>query len=145
MLTMTGAVTMAPGSNFFVTINGPTTAGTDYSQLNLTGGGMIDLTGATLSGAIGYAAQPTDMITIIAGGTVNNQFVNGSVFNFGGYTGTISYSSNLVVLTGFTPVPEPGLVLGACGAAAGIAGWGRRRRSSKIRLSRVVSSPAADV
>jgi hypothetical protein len=112
----------------FVELNGPTTAGTDYDQLNLTGGGTIDLAGANLTGSIGYAASSGDSITIITGGTVLNQFASGSTFNFGGYTGTISYPGNAVVLSGFTPVPEPGSILLSCGAAAGLAGWLRRRR-----------------
>jgi hypothetical protein len=86
-----------------------------------------------LNGTIGYAAQPTDMITIITGGIVNNQFVNGGTFTFGGYTGTINYGASSLILTGFTPVPEPGLVLLACGAAAGAIGW--RRRRSDVRTS----------
>ncbi len=128
ILTMTGAVTMNPGATFSVQINGPTTAGTDFSQLNLTGGGTIDLNGATLTGTFGYAPQSTDSITIITGGTVLNQFAGGTTFNFGGYTGMISYPGNAVVLSGFAAVPEPGGVLAACGAIAALVGWRRRRR-----------------
>jgi hypothetical protein len=124
---MTGAVTMNSSSTLFVEINGPTTPGTDYDQVNLTGGGSIDLGGATLTGTFGYTPQSTDSITIITGGPVLNQFAGGTTFNFGGYTGTVSYPGNAVVLSGFTPVPEPGGVLLACGAVAGLAQWRRRR------------------
>ncbi|HEY1377392.1 MAG TPA: autotransporter-associated beta strand repeat-containing protein [Gemmataceae bacterium] len=127
ILNMTGAVTMNSSSTLFVEINGPTTPGTDYDQVNLTGGGSIDLGGATLTGTFGYTPQSTDSITIITGGPVLNQFAGGTTFNFGGYTGTVSYPGNAVVLSGFTPVPEPGGVLLACGAVAGLAQWRRRR------------------
>jgi hypothetical protein len=55
--------------------------------------------------------------------------VSGTAFNFGGYTGTITYNPTSVVLSGFTPVPvpEPACVLAVCGAAAGVAAWRRRR------------------
>ena len=59
---------------------------------------------------------------------MTNQFASGTTFSFGGFNGTIQYNSTSVVLTGFTPVPEPALGLLACGSAAGLIGWQRRRR-----------------
>jgi autotransporter-associated beta strand protein len=138
MLTV-GSATLNPGSTFFVELNGPTTAGTDYDQLLATATGTaVALGGATLTGTFGYSPQPNDMLTFIStpNGMVSGQFVGGTAFAFGGFTGTIQYNSNSVVLTGFTPVPEPAHVLLACGVAAGLAGWWRRRRRA--------SAPAAE-
>jgi fibronectin-binding autotransporter adhesin len=129
ILTMTGAVTMNPASTMFVELNGKNTAGIDYDQLSLVGGGTIDLAGATLTGTIGYAAASGDSITIVTGGTVSNQFASGGTFAFGGYTGTITYNPTSVVLTGFTPVPEPAGVMLACGGLAGLMSWWRQRRT----------------
>jgi autotransporter-associated beta strand protein len=130
ILAMTGAVTLQSGSSLFVTINGNTTPGTDYSQLNLNGTGTIDLGGANLTGTFGYLPNSIDQITIITGGTVSGVFAGNTTFTFGGFTGQIQYNGNAVVLTGFTPVPAPTLVLLTCGGvAAGVSGWRRRRTS----------------
>lgn len=130
ILTVPAAVTLSPTATLFEEINGPTTAGTQFDQINLTGGGTIDLSGANLTGTIGYSAQPSDQVTIISGGPVANQFASGTAFNFGGYSGTIIYNPTSVVLTNFTPVPvpEPVWVLAACGAVAGVARLRRRGR-----------------
>ena len=48
ILTVTGAVTMTSGANYSIQLNG-NAPGTGYSQLNLTGGGSINLNNATLA------------------------------------------------------------------------------------------------
>jgi autotransporter-associated beta strand protein len=124
-----GSATFNSGSTFSVKLNG-TTAGTQYDQLRTTAAGTaVTLTGAALTGTFGYAPQPTDALTVVStpGGTVTGQFAGGTSFAFGGYTGTVQYNPDSVVLTGFTPVPEPAHVLLVCvGAAAGLARWRRR-------------------
>jgi autotransporter-associated beta strand protein len=50
-----GNVTLSPGFQFDVTLNGHT-AGTDYSQLDVTG--TVDLGGATLGVTVGYGPPP---------------------------------------------------------------------------------------
>jgi len=50
-----GSVTLSPGFQFDVTLNGHT-AGTDYSQLDVTG--TVDLGGATLGVTVGYGPPP---------------------------------------------------------------------------------------
>ncbi len=131
ILTIMSAVTLASGANFAVDLNGAT-IGTTYSQLNLTGGGSINLGNATLVTSLGYAPAPGDSFTIITGGTVSgifNGLTSGSMVPLGTFQGTpysgyITYNSTSVVLT---PVPEPMGILAACAAATGIIGLWRRR------------------
>jgi hypothetical protein len=108
-LTITGAVTMASGVSYALDLNGAL-AGTGYSQLNLTGGGSINLNNATLLTSLGYAPAPADSFTIITGGPVTGTFAglpDGSqvlLGSFGGtdYTRFILYGPTSVVLS---PVP----------------------------------------
>ncbi|MFM9960443.1 MAG: beta-propeller fold lactonase family protein, partial [Planctomycetaceae bacterium] len=58
-----GSVTFVSGSTFVVEINGSTTAGTDYDQLNVTG--TVDLGGAMLSASGSIASSPGQQIVII--------------------------------------------------------------------------------
>ncbi len=134
ILTIMNTVTLASGANFAVDLNGAT-VGTTYSQLNLTGGGSINLGNATLVTSLGYAPAPGDSFTIITGGTVSgifNGLTSGSMVPLGTFQGTpysgyITYNSTSVVLT---PVPEPMGILAACAEATGILSlWRRRRRS----------------
>jgi hypothetical protein len=78
-----------------------------------TGTGSV----AALAGTIGYVPQPTDVLTILSvpSGSVTGQFAGGTAFTLGGFNGTIQYTPTAVVLTGFTPVPEPVHVLLLCG------------------------------
>ncbi|MBI5757591.1 MAG: autotransporter-associated beta strand repeat-containing protein, partial [Planctomycetales bacterium] len=59
----TGSVTFATGSTFAIEVNGSTTAGTDYDQLNVTG--TVDLGGATLSTSGSIASSAGQQIVII--------------------------------------------------------------------------------
>jgi hypothetical protein len=74
------------------------------------------------------------MLTILTGSSVTGTFAglpNNATFLVGSfnsqlYSATIQYQAGGVLLTGFTPVPEPAGVLAACAlAAAGVAGWPR--------------------
>jgi hypothetical protein len=134
-----GSLALNPGSIFLVDLNGATTPGTNYDQVLASGTGTaVTLNGASLTGTFGYSPQSTDLLTIISApnGSVSGQFASGTAFSFGGYSGTIQYNPGSVVLTGFTPVPEPAHVLLACGAAAGFGWWRRRRRASAVAPDR---------
>jgi hypothetical protein len=136
ILTVTGAVTMTSGANYSIELNG-NTAGTGHTQLNLTGGGSINLNNATLTSSLGYAPAPADVFTIISGGPVAGTFnglPNNSTFVIGSFQGnqfraTIVYTATSVLLT--QPVPEPihVLLVGAGGAV--VIGSVRRRLSLK--------------
>jgi hypothetical protein len=137
ILTVSGAVAMSTGTNFSVQLNGPT-AGAGYSQLNLNGGGSVNLNNATLVTSIGYAPPVTDVFTIISGGPVTgifNGLPNDSLvilgnFNGNQYKATIVYTANSVMLV--SPVPEPATVLSACAAVGcGVGIWRRRRVTSR--------------
>jgi hypothetical protein len=137
VLTVTGAVAMSAGTNFSVQLNGPT-AGTGYSQLNLTGGGSVNLNNATLAPTLGYVPSPADTFTIITGGPVagifnglpNNSQIDLGSFNGQPYKATIIYTSNSVFLT--SPVPEPATILGVCAAVGcGVGAWRRWRVTSR--------------
>jgi autotransporter-associated beta strand protein len=123
------------GGAYAVALNG-TTAGTGYSQLAVTG--AVNL-GATTQLVPTLGFNPTgSSLSIITGGSVTGTFAglpnNGTVlvgtFSSQLYAATIQYGTGTVVLTNFTPVPEPALLLAVCGAAAGAAGWWRRRGRS---------------
>jgi autotransporter-associated beta strand protein len=147
ILTINGAVTLTAGSTFAVELNGttPGNGATNYDQLVLGASGTINLGGATLTATSNSNALPGSSLTIITGPA--NSIANGSTFanlpNGGQlvlpnsasstnpfYLATINYNyaGGTVVLSGFTPVPEPAHLLALCGAAVGAAGWVRRRR-----------------
>jgi autotransporter-associated beta strand protein len=138
ILTVTGGVTFSDGGVFAPRLNG-TTAGTGYSQLASAGAINLGAGVVSLVTSLGYAPAASDSLTIITTtGALSGTFAglpnNASVFvgSFSGqlYDATVRYSANSVVLTSFTPVPEPGYVLLACGTAAGLAGWWSRRRKA---------------
>jgi hypothetical protein len=136
ILTVTGTVTMTSGANYQIQING-NTAGSGYTQLNLTGGGSINLNNATLSSTLGYIPAPADTFTIVSGGPVTGTFnglPNNSDFIMGTFQGqqfkaTIVYTSNSVFLT--QPVPEPLHVLLVGAGVSAVIGSIRRRISRK--------------
>jgi hypothetical protein len=138
ILTITGPVTMTGGSTFSMQMNG-NTAGTGYSQLNLTGGGSIALNNATFSVSLGFAPADTDFFTVITGGAVSgifNGLPNGTTIilgTFGGgtYKADIQYTSNAVTL--INVVPEPACMLLICAGVGGALSAIRRRSAHRRR------------
>ncbi len=102
----TGSVDLSSGSpTFSVALNG-TTAGSGYSQDNVTG--TVNLTGATLSASLGYTPTNGDSYTLISNDgsdPVTGTFAGlpeGTGLVIGGYSFRISYvggDGNDVVLT----------------------------------------------
>jgi autotransporter-associated beta strand protein len=93
--------------------------------------GPVDYAAATFP-SIALPAAPTtpfNSITLANGQPATDV---SSLFNFGttGFVGStpIAGVSGGVLYFEFTPVPEPGFVLAACGGLAGLVGWWRRRR-----------------
>ena len=107
---------MTSGATYSIELNGNTPE-LATAQLNLTGGGSINLNNATLTSTLGYLPAFTDVFTIISGGPVTGTFSglpNNSTFVIGTFQGTqfkatIVYTANSVLLT--QPVPEPVHVL----------------------------------
>jgi hypothetical protein len=134
---------MSAGSTFSVDLSG-NTAGLGYSQLNLAGGGSINLNNSTLSISLNYGPAGTDEFSIINGGPVTgifNGLPDGSIvdlgmFGGGNYKANIVYGSTFVLLTAVTPEPTHIMLIG--GLSLGAIGWYRRRHSA----STVVSSRA---
>jgi fibronectin-binding autotransporter adhesin len=96
-------------ATFVVELNG-TTVGSDYDQLNVTG--TVNLSGATLSGTVGFAATVGTTLIIInndASDVVTGAFTGlpeGSTVALSGQAFTISYlgdTGNDVVLTRAAP------------------------------------------
>ncbi len=106
-----GNVNWSTGSpTFLVQLNG-TTAGTGYDQLSTSG--TINLTGATLSGAVGFTPTNGSNFTIInntGGSAITGTFsglAEGATVSLSGWSFKISYlggSGHSVVLTAGTPV-----------------------------------------
>jgi uncharacterized repeat protein (TIGR01451 family) len=97
------------GPSFVVQLNG-TTAGTGYDRLNVTG--TVNLSGATLSGTVGFAAADGMAFTIITNDgadAITGTFAGlaqGSSVTLSGQKFTISYvggTGNDVVLTRTAP------------------------------------------
>ena len=107
-----GDLLLDTGSTFDAEVNGPT-PGTEHDQVVVTG--TVTINGATLNLIGGYANAPTDEIILIANdgtdpisGTFNG-LGEGDAVNFGGFTGTITYTGgdgNDIVLLG-APVQRP--------------------------------------
>ncbi len=101
-----GNVNLATGGpTFSVALNG-TTAGSGYSQLNVTG--TVNLTGATLSGSLGYTPTNGDSYTIVNNDSTDavtgtfSGLSEGTGLVIGGKSFRISYvggTGNDVVLT----------------------------------------------
>jgi fibronectin-binding autotransporter adhesin len=106
-----GTINWSSGSpTFVVQLNG-TTAGTGYDQLGTSG--TINLTGATLSGAVGFTPTNGSTFTIInntGGSAITGTFsglAEGATVTLSGWSFKISYlggSGHSVVLTAGTPV-----------------------------------------
>jgi autotransporter-associated beta strand protein len=141
---ITGSITMNAGANLKFHINGatPGSSGGNHGQIDLTGGGSIALgNGVTnlVVSANTTALNAATTITLIQGGTVSGTFAglpNGTTFNIPNaasttnpyYSTTIFYNPMSVVLSGFTPVPEPLHILAFGGLAAGAFGWWKRQK-----------------
>jgi len=131
----TGALTLAANSNFRVDING-TTLGSQYDQLNVTGG--VTLAG-NLVVTVGTALTDHPTFTIInnvSAGPVIGTFAGlaqGATFTSGDNTFQISYTGgdgNDVTLTA-TATPEPSTWIGGALAFAALA-FSQRRRFARL-------------
>jgi autotransporter-associated beta strand protein len=137
VLSITKALTMTFGT-FAVDLDGNATAGLQYDQLNLTGGGTLSLSNSNI--AFTLAFDPTSnggaAVPIIVGGTITGTFINApagqlvdlGTFNGQDYEGMVNYNGTSVNLSNFQAVPEPTygvfLALGAAGYA--VRRWRRR-------------------
>ena len=96
-----GHVTFSAADTFSVEVNGSTTPGTDYDQLDVTGD--VDLANATLNLSGSHTPVVSDTFTIItATGSVSNTFAghpNGSTILFNSQPLEINYGSQNVVLS----------------------------------------------
>ena len=150
------------GSTYSVDLNGntPGNGATNHDQLVLNGTGVtLTLGNATLAGTFGYTPANTDKLYVISltnatstvSGTFNGVPQNGTINLGGQFSAQVSYSGDVatsaltggndVVLYNFTPVPEPVAVLGF--AAAGLAGFGRPRRTIRRHLGHAVHAARA--
>jgi fibronectin-binding autotransporter adhesin len=126
----TGALTLAPTSNFLVDING-TTAGSDYDRLNVTTGG-VTIGGSNLIVTVGTTltiGQTFLVVEKVSAGAVSGTFAQGSTVTSGPYAFSIDYTGsdgNDIVLT-VTAVPEPSTWIGGALALAAL-GYTQRRR-----------------
>jgi hypothetical protein len=137
VLNVNGAVTYTGGA-LNVDLNG-TTAGTLYDRLAVTGAANLGAGAAGLLTTLGYAPSSGDQLTILTAGSVTGNFTglpNNATFLVGSfnstpYLATIQYQPASVILTNFTPVPEPAGILASCLGAVGVAGWWRRKTAKK--------------
>jgi autotransporter-associated beta strand protein len=132
-LTVEGDLTLEAGSYFEVELNG-LTAGTEYDQLVLGGGGELVLHDATLLVSIGFTPAIGVSFGIVTGLTGFDPAVNGifgglpdgQVFTSGSTELRIDYDPDTITLT---VVPEPG-ALGLLGLV--LAGLLLRRRPTAV-------------
>jgi len=141
----TGALTLAPISNFQVDING-TAPGTGHDQITATG--TVTITGSNLVVTVGTTLALGQTFTIlnkVAAGAITGTFAGipqgGTVTGSNGTVFQVSYTGgngNDVVLTVVqaAAVPEPSTWIGGTLAIAGLAFTQRRRLRKLIALSR---------
>ncbi|MGA7274738.1 MAG: autotransporter-associated beta strand repeat-containing protein [Candidatus Udaeobacter sp.] len=141
----TGALTMAPASNFRIDING-TTPGTGYDQINVAAGG-VTITGSNLVVTVGTSTSLGQTFTILnktAPGAITGTFAGipqgGTVTGSNGTVFSVSYTGgtgNDIVLTVVqAAAPEPSTWMGGALAIAGLAFTQRRRLKRLIAFSR---------
>jgi hypothetical protein len=124
-----GAATPAAGTDNDV-IASPANSTLDLSALSATNPFTVNLvptvTATPQTSPVTYTAGSFTSITLPAG--VTGPDVT-PLFRFAGFfNGTpMAMASNGVLSFTFTPAPEPGFILLTCAAAAGLAGWRRRR------------------
>ena len=138
-----GSLDMANTATLLAEINGAS-AGIGYDQISVSGTGIVDIAGSTLSLSGAYNLGGSgDVFTLILNNSVNavvGEFAgmpNGTTVNLGGQSFQISYFDNALT-PGFEisglgndvsllAIPEPGsaaLLLGGLGSLIGF----RRRR-----------------
>jgi autotransporter-associated beta strand protein len=138
-----GALTLQPGSNFLVDINGPN-AGTGYDQLAVTG--AMTITGSNLVIHVSTTLTVGEAFLIVdkEGGDVIGQFAQGTeVTANNGDTFSIRYNGGAggdkddisITVTSVTSVPEPSTWIGGALAVAALA-YTQRRRLRKLVLLR---------
>ena len=129
-----GGLLGSAGGVLDLELDGPA-PGPGYDQLAVDG--TVDLGGMTLAASLTYDPASGDVLVILDNdGTdpVIGTFAGlagGSTFVVGGYQATISYfggTGNDVVLSGFTPIPEPPAVAGLLLVAAAATVIRLRRR-----------------
>ena len=145
-LLKTGNASFVSGSHFSLELGGTTgtnTAGTTYSELNVTG--TVSLAGdVQISLFGGYTPHVNDTFIVILNdgsdaisGGFSNAPTQGSTFSSNGATFQVSYTANGdgggtnndVSLTVISVVPEPGTGLLALAGLSVLAGWRRGRRA----------------
>jgi hypothetical protein len=144
----TGAFTLNSGSNFSLDLNGPL-AGTNYDQVDVTGGVFITGSNLLINSALGLAVgehlfivenDGTDAVTGTFAG-----LADGATFTADGVTFQIDYFAsgqdgafgpavpgNDIELT-VTAVPEPTTWVGGALAFVALAYWQRRRFAQILR------------
>jgi fibronectin-binding autotransporter adhesin len=131
----TGALTLAPTSNFLVDING-TTVGSGYDRLNVTTGG-VTIGGSNLVVTVGTTLTIGQTFLILdktAAGAISGTFAQGGTVTSGPNVFSIDYiggDGNDIVLT-VTAVPEPSTWIGGALALAAL-GYAQRRRFLRER------------
>lgn len=115
--------------------NGESDTGSTTSRLAVTGNlnlqpSTVDIVGLSLTG---FDNQQYYSWTVATGTTVQSitaqPTFNTAGLNTGGGSFTLSTGMGSVIVS-FTPAPEPASILLCCAAAAGVAGYVRRRRTS---------------
>lgn len=143
-LRATGNVSLNGNTTLAIRLNG-STAGSGYDQLRVDG--TLNLNNAVLDLSLGYSPGGGDLLFILnktSAGAIPDTFFNrpeGSTVTVGGYTATLSYlgdfdsntvgGGNDVVLSNFTPVPEPSSLLAV--TAGGWASFLLARRRNRTR------------
>jgi autotransporter-associated beta strand protein len=137
----TGSFTLASGSNFSLDLNGDV-AGTNYDQVDVTGGVFITGSNLLINTALGLAVGEHLFIVENDGiDAVTGTFAglpNGATFTQDGVTFQIDYfasgdgGGNDISLT-VTAVPEPTTWMGGVLGFVALAYWQRRRFTQLLR------------